>query len=354
MKRYLRLLGDWLDKIIWVRADCPKNQADRKKITTSALENNFTNIILKEADKKSFVKLGKFNPIQLKNNKISINGQTGEVIEVKSNTDQKAAMSLAGKTDYVIISTKNWKVIPVENLIAGFQGSKTKLLAEVKDATEARLFIQTLEVGVDGVVLNPKSFKKVSELRKLLDSLEEKKLNLVKAKITNIKPIGMGDRVCIDTCSMLKVGEGMLIGSAANGLFLVHSETVKSEYVATRPFRVNAGPVHSYILATDENTKYLSDLNAGDEVLAVDETGSGRPVILGRIKIEKRPLILLEAEGKNQKFNIILQNAETIRLISGGKPRSIVDLKVGDSVLMWIGSKGRHFGMSVDESIVEK
>ena len=45
MKLYLRLPGDRLDKIIWVRADSQKNQADRKKIATSALENYFTNIV---------------------------------------------------------------------------------------------------------------------------------------------------------------------------------------------------------------------------------------------------------------------------------------------------------------------
>jgi 3-dehydroquinate synthase II len=343
-----------LDKIIWIRADKPKNQADRKKIVTSAIENNFVNIILNETDRKSFQKLGKFNPIQIKNNNIINNDQTVEFLELKSKADQEAAMRLAGKYDYVLISTKNWKVIPIENLIAGFQGSKTKLLVEVKDATEAKLFLQTLEVGVDGVVLNTGSFKKVIELRKLLDNLTRIKLNLVKAKITKIKPIGMGDRVCIDTCSILKLGEGMLIGSASNGLFLIHSETVDAEYAATRPFRVNAGPVHSYVLSPNDKTKYLSDLRTGDEVLAVDSTGTARPVLVGRLKIEKRPMIMVEAKNGNKAFTIILQNAETIRLISDGKPKSIVDLKEGDSVLMWIGSKGRHFGMKVDESIVEK
>ena len=353
-KLFLRLPGDRLDKTIWIRADKPKNQADRKKIVTSAIENNFVNIILNEADKKQFQKLGKFNPIQIKNNKIINSEQTGEFFELKSKTDQEVAMQLAGKTDYVLISTKNWKVIPIENLIASFQNSKTKLLVEVKDATEAKLFLQTLEVGVDGVVLNTGSFKKVIELRKLLDNLTRIKLNLVMAKITKIKPIGMGDRVCIDTCSILKLGEGMLIGSASNGLFLVHSETVDAEYAATRPFRVNAGPVHSYVLCPNDKTKYLSDLRTGDEVLAVDGTGIARPVLVGRLKIEKRPMIMVEAKNGNKIFTIILQNAETIRLISDGKPKSIIDLKEGDSVLIWLGAKGRHFGMKVDESIVEK
>jgi 3-dehydroquinate synthase II len=188
----------------------------------------------------------------------------------------------------------------------------------------------------------------------MMEELEEKKLNLVSAKITRMKSLGLGDRVCIDSCSILSVGEGMLIGSQSNCLFLVHSESVEAEYADTRPFRVNAGPVHAYILCPNDRTKYLSDLKVGDEVLAVSEKGNTRPVILGRVKIEKRPLILVEAEYENKRFNIILQNAETIRLISNGRAKSIVELNEGDPVLSWIDDQGRHFGTKVDESIIEK
>lgn len=39
-----------------------------------------------------------------------------------------------------------------------------------------------------------------------------------------VTPVGMGDRVCVDLCSLLRPGEGMLVGSFARALFLVHSE----------------------------------------------------------------------------------------------------------------------------------
>ena len=216
------------------------------------------------------------------------------------------------------------------------------------------VYLETLEVGVDGVVLKTDKIQEILNLRKIIEKLEVNKEILVSAKITGIKTIGTGDRVCIDTCSMLNVGEGMLIGSQANGLVLVHSESVESEYVASRPFRVNAGPVHAYILCPNDQTRYLSDLKAGDDVLAVDTDGNARQVVIGRVKIERRPLLLMEIEYKKKKFNIILQNAETIRLISDNKPVSIVDLNKGDSILMWVDDKGRHFGMKVDESILEK
>ena len=50
-------------------------------------------------------------------------------------------------------------------------------------------------------------------------------------------------RVCVDTASLLAPGEGLLVGSFARALFLVHSECAQSAYISSRPFRVNAGPV---------------------------------------------------------------------------------------------------------------
>jgi 3-dehydroquinate synthase II len=344
----------FLNKIIWVRADIAADQDDRKKIVTTALENNFTNIVVKEEDIEVFNKLGKFELIKLADNKILLNNSSGEFIEIKDKTDQERAMELAGKTDYVLVSASDWKVIPIENLIATYQNTDSKLLVEITEPREAKLYLETLEVGSHGVVLKTEVFNKIIELRKVIDEFEVNSVKLVPGKIVTMKSVGMGDRVCIDTCSMLNVGEGMLIGSQSNGLFLVHSESVESEYVASRPFRVNAGPVHLYILAPGDKTKYLSDLKAGDEVLVVDISGKARTTVIGRVKIEKRPLLLIEVEVENKTFNIILQNAETIRLISDSEPKSIVELHEGDSVLLWVDTSGRHFGMKVDESIVEK
>lgn len=43
-------------------------------------------------------------------------------------------------------------------------------------------------------------------------------------------------------------------------------------------------------------TSYLSELCAGKEVLVVDKKGSWRTATVGRVKIESRPLILVEAK----------------------------------------------------------
>ncbi|HPM27175.1 MAG TPA: 3-dehydroquinate synthase II [Methanothrix sp.] len=50
-----------------------------------------------------------------------------------------------------------------------------------------------------------------------------------------------------------------------------------------------------------------------------------------------------------------MQNAETIKLVSPeGQPRAVTDLKVGDEVLVHLEESARHFGMKIEESIVEK
>ena len=122
--------------------------------------------------------------------------------------------------------------------------------------------------------------------------------------------------------------EGMLLSTITQGHFLVHSESVQNPSVNPSPFRVNAGPVHSYIRLADEQTKYLSEIQSGDRVLIVNFEGKSYPAVVGRAKVEKRPLALVEAEERGQSLSVILQNAETIRLTQpDGKAFSLVDLK---------------------------
>jgi 3-dehydroquinate synthase II len=207
---------------------------------------------------------------------------------------------------------------------------------------------------VDGVLLETREVNQIKRVSELMQK-GGGKLELQTAKITKLKQVGMGDRVCVDTASLLELGEGMLLGSQGAGLFLIHSETLESEYVASRPFRVNAGAVHAYILAPDGKTRYLSEVSAGDEVMAVDAEGNTRSVIVGRVKIEKRPLMLVEAECKGRTYKTLLQNAETINLVGkDGKPISIAKLKTGDEVLLYVKMVGRHFGMEVEESVIER
>jgi 3-dehydroquinate synthase II len=150
-------------------------------------------------------------------------------------------------------------------------------------------------------------------------------------------------------------GEGMLVGNSSQVLFLVHSESLENPFVNPRPFRVNAGPVHAYLRMADGKTKYLSEVRAGDQALVVNHEGRSYPAVVGRAKVERRPLALLQVEGDGKTHSAILQNAETIRLTqAGGKSISLVDLKEGSEILVYQENSGRHFGVRIDETISER
>ncbi len=274
-----------------------------------------------------------------------------EEVELKSQSDIESL----GRAKGFFVKTKDWRVIPLENLIAAVEGKGMTLLAEARDLEDAMMLYGVLEKGVDGIIISPRN---IEELYRYADALlSPPELKLISAEILEIKLVGMGERVCVDTSNMLEVGEGMLVGSFSNFLFLIHGETIGSKFTAPRPFRVNAGGVHNYILLPDGRTKYLSEISAGNEVLVVNPKGRSRRAVVGRAKVERRPLALVRAKAEESEGTVILQYAETIRLVSeDGNAVSVSDLKEGDRVLVYIpeGPKGRHFGRAVDEFILEK
>lgn len=328
--------------------------ADDQALLTYALERGFTTFLLPK-DPGPLASLGKFSAVRLDGDRVLRDGKAvGHRVEVASPEDEQAARARAGRDDVLLVAAKDWRIIPLENLIAAVQGTRTRLVAEVRTAEEARTFLTTLEVGVHGVLLRPQAKEEVQRLRDVLDALQAERVALASAEVAEVRAVGTGDRVCIDTCSLMKPGEGILVGSQAGGLFLVHSEAVESGYVAARPFRVNAGPVHAYALCPGGKTKYLSELRAGDEVLVVAPDGATRRAVVGRVKIETRPLLLVRAKAGGRELVTVLQNAETIRLVTPQGARSVVDLQPGDQVLVRTEDVGRHFGMAVKETLVER
>jgi 3-dehydroquinate synthase II len=276
-------------------------------------------------------------------------------ISIKGKEDENTAVKAAElSADYIILNCLDWRVIPLENLIARTRG-KSKLIAEVANAEDAKLVLETLELGTDGVLM------KASDADELMDAIsvvkkQAPKIELVPAKVTAVKQISTGARVCVDTCDLMVPGEGMLVGVQAAGFFLVEAEVHENPYVQSRPFRVNAGSLSMYTLASLQSTRYLSELKAGDEVLIVDRKGNVRPASVGRVKIEIRPLILVEAEVEGKKIKTILQNAETIRLVTAKGSKPVTELKAGDEVLAHTStSEGRHFGVAVpEETVIER
>ncbi len=384
----------------------------------------------------------------------------GRYVKLRSGRDQDRAAAVEG---IVIVDSENWTIIPLENLIAARRDQPDTLFALARTPAQARLFRDTLEIGVHGIALVAESPGDIREADRVLrsrgprtddrpnstlvalmasareatqgrqgrkrkarvkasvESVEDEPAAasdgdsasqaaeaevaaepakakpgkaaksakptkaarphvdqeghagpstqtarsngsdvasdfLEVATVTAVEDAGPGDRVCIDTTSLFRPGEGLLIGSTARGFCLVHAETIESEYVRARPFRVNAGAVHSYLFAPGGKTRYLSELAAGAQVLAVHPDGVHRVVTVGRAKIERRPHSLITwRTGDDQEGNAVLQTAETIRLVRpDGSPVAVTELAEGDEILVHTETAARHFGMPVEEFLEER
>jgi 3-dehydroquinate synthase II len=330
-------------KKLWVNV-IPYN----KQIAIAALESGAEAVILPDGDSEKVRQFGKIKTVE-KNGDIRP-GIDVEFIDVEGKADEDKAATVPGEK-IVVLKMLDWTIIPIENLLAR-RGKN--IIVQVENSKQAKLMTEILEKGVDGVLLNTTDVNEIKKTAEILHSIGEK-ITLVTATITGIRQLGMGDRSCLDTCTQMTLGEGMLIGNTASGFFLVHSESIDNPYVASRPFRVNAGAVHAYTLTPGGKTKYLADLKAGDEVMLVNFQGNTQTAYLGRNKIEKRPMMLIEADAEGQPITLVMQNAETIRLVSpDGKAVSITSLRPGDKVLAHIEKAGRHFGMQVDETLIER
>jgi len=327
---------------IWIKVD-PWN----KKLVTTAIEGGADGIMVPPGFSEKVKELGRIETIA-EDGDLRL-GEDVIIFTIKSGKDEGEIVRLS-QNKKVILECTDWTVIPLENLIA----KGADVIAQVKSFEEARIAFGILEKGVRHILLDTND---VTELKKslALTRSEADKTPLQEAEIVEITPVGMGDRVCIDTCTSMTIGQGILVGNSSSALFLVHAESVSNPYVEPRPFRVNAGPVHAYTRVPGGKTRYLSELSAGDQVLITDFRGNTTVSTVGRLKIEKRPLMLVKALFEENEITTILQNAETIRLTDPeGKPVSVVSLKPGDKVLVAIEESGRHFGLKIDETITEK
>ncbi|MEE3134993.1 MAG: 3-dehydroquinate synthase II [Candidatus Thermoplasmatota archaeon] len=291
--------------------------------------------------------------------KLEQNGKSiGKIVNISNKKEQEDALSLIGSVSWILIKCDDWKMIPCENLIAAAESSGTKLAAIVENKLEIPAIAFALEIGVDALVvteelLDAAIITKLQRLEIKDDDFATKEdfstITQESGKIIGVESQGVGDRVCIDTISFLEKGEGMLCGSFAKSLALVHAETLESEFVPTRPFRVNAGGIHSYIMMGDLSTCYLSELKSGDEVLIVNAKGNSRVATIGRIKLEKRPLIKIKwVTNEGFEGDIILQQAETVRLIrKNSQPISVTKIDNNIEIIIHNSIQSRHIGAPI-------
>ena len=192
-------------KELWVAIDQAASQQEKDALLSLAYEN--ADVIVEDAQASN--RQGKLNITflsELDGKKISLlkgEGKTTAItVNIKGKEDEnRAAKAAELAVDYIIINTLDWRVIPLENLIAKAHGGKSKLIAEVTNAEDAKVVLEALELGTDGVLLKTANANELAKVIKLVKQ-QMPKVALVTAKILSIKPIGTGARVCVDTVDL--------------------------------------------------------------------------------------------------------------------------------------------------------
>jgi 3-amino-4-hydroxybenzoic acid synthase len=279
----------------------------------------------------------------------------GGYVEVTDADSLAAACASVTRDPCTVLRFADPTNIPLEIVLAAAADAHGLIITTVERAADAPVFLGVLEHGPDGVMIAPTA---PGEAGRLKDAVERRSpdLELTELTVTAITHAGMGERACVDTCTYLARDEGILVGSRAKALVLCVSETHPLPYMPTRPFRVNAGAIMSYTLADAEHTRYLSELRAGSTVLAVGVDGRTRPAVVGRVKIETRPLLSIDAVAAGgEQVNVIVQDDWHVRILGpGGAVLNSTALKPGDRILGYLPQRERHVGYPIDELCYEQ
>lgn len=325
----------------------------KKKIVEHAINHGFKNFMFNANENIVSLRKNFFFHYWLKHTdgKISIDGTfAGTLLKIESRKD--IYNPFFKSSSLILLKFTNWKIVPLETIIANYPHKK--IYIELDEIEQIETYMNILERGVTGIVLKIDDLTEIDKITKIIRPETTTELSFKKGVIKEIFPKRRAYRVCVDTCELLDSNEGALVGSFARCLFFVYAETAKSEHIASRPFRINAGSVHSYILTDISKTAYLSEIQAGNEILVCNLHGIARKVIVGRAKIEIRPMVLLNVEIENDLANVLLQNAETVYLSDGKNRISVPTIKKDMDILCYYTKKSaKHDGKSIEEHIIE-
>ncbi len=269
------------------------------------------------------------------------------------------AIAVGSRHPYLIIRFRDPTNIPLELVIASLQATATVLIKEIADPADledAIVSLGVMEVGADGVMYSPREHQRLDALSARLDANSCVNVAIEVGTVIRTATAGMGYRACLDLVTLFEPTEGMLVGSTSQGGILCCPEVFYLPYMELRPFRVNAGAVHSYVYNVGDRTDYMSELKAGAPVMIVGLDGKARRASVGRAKIEVRPLRLIEAEfSGGRRINVIMQDDWHVRVFGAdGQPLNITALKPGDKILGHVAQPGRHVGIRIDEHIIEQ
>jgi 3-dehydroquinate synthase II len=263
------------------------------------------------------------------------------------------SLAIAERGGGVAIRWTGARVLPLESALSR-SSPRTSIWVVTERPEEIDTALGALEVGADRVVVEVRDPASVDRLDALAGRERLSHLRWGSARVVEARPVGVSERVLVDTTALLDPSEGMLLGSSAALLVHVASEAEGSAFSRPRPFRVNAGSPHLYVLMADGTTRYLSELAAGDRLLVASPGRQGRAVGVGRIKVERRPMTMVRIRRSDREATIFVQEAETVRLSAIRRRVPVTELQTGEQLRTIDLPPARHLGDAVRESIEER
>ena len=153
-----------------------------KSLAIAALESGAEAVVLLDGKSETVRQFGKIKTVE-KNGDIRP-GIDVEFIDIAGKADEDSAAAVSAEK-IVVLRMLDWTIIPIENLLAR-RGKN--IMVQVENSSQAKLMVEILEKGVDGVVLNTKNVNEIKKTAEIIHGISEK-VALVTATISNTKQL---------------------------------------------------------------------------------------------------------------------------------------------------------------------
>lgn len=166
-----------------------------------------------------------------------------------------------------------------------------------------------------------------------LQENSQRPLHLEAFEVTEVRELGIGLHARVDLCSTIHSQEGLMIGSSATRLLQISTLPEPSGRRHLN-FAVSAGSAQSFIYADNTRLRHLSRLQSGEQIFAVNAEGRRRQVIVGRVRIERSPLIAIETRSsQGASATLIAHQDPAVCLTSQeGRLLRVTDLMLGERI----------------------
>lgn len=305
-----------------------------------------------------------------------LDGKTaiGKWVRIRNASDQKRA---ATAPQLVVMDAENWRIIPLENLIAARADRPGTLYARARTVDEARTFLATLQIGPDGLVLAPQTPQDIDAVAKLMP---EGTAATVAAPVATTSPqqvhapTGQSNPAPVNANPVSASAATSVPGTQSNTTHVVAGESgtrvapsppsverraPDGQPAAERP-RIGSAPGStSKMFHLQEATlTAIESVNLADR-MCVDATtlfDESEGLLLGSTA-ESLALVLAEtAEStfiQSRPFRVNAGAVSNYTLVPGDKTRYLTELGSGDAVLA-VGHTGATRSVVLGRAKIER